>query len=239
MPNEVVRTDELQALKEPTISEEIQKVIDNILYISETAQIKTPEQYIELAKFLMKNKSYQEKWEEEFIEPWRVQKKHADGQIKNWNKLTIQKLEKAEAIEKKKLIGWKDQQEILRQKEQKKLQAKENARIAKEKERLIKQAKKLKTPELKEQKIKEADELEPMTITVPSIVPKVEGIVYKKLYKGKVIDKKAFLKEALQNESLLIYVDININKLAASQRGEIQHPGTEFYQEETLAAGGK
>jgi len=138
-------------------------------------------------------------------------------------------------------LTFQREQEAIRRKEEARLQAIEDARAEKERQRLLKEARKLKTTELKEQRQIEAEEIMANVVIVETNVPKVKGQSIKKVWKTKILDKKAFLAAALKDENLLSFIEIDIsklNKLASSTKGTMKYDGIQFYEESILSSTG-
>ena len=128
--------------------------------------------------------------------------------------------------------------------EQRKLQAIAEEKARKERERLLKQAEKLKTPELKEQRIQEAEMVEAPVVVLQKETPTIKGISIKKTWKALVVNKHDFLKYAIEtkNETAMSFVELSQSKLDAFARatqGEVSFAGIEFYQESNMSSGGK
>ena len=155
-------------------------------------------------------------------------------------KSLLDPLENAETSVKGKMLTFQREENRKAAAEQARLQAEADARAEKEREHLLKEAAKLKTPELQDQRLQEAEEVEAPVITVQSEVPKVDGISSRKTWKAKVIDKLVFVEAATKDQNLLGFIAIDesaLNRVAAATKGEINYPGIKFYEHETMAAG--
>lgn len=195
------------------------------------------EEYSEASNFLLKIKEMQKKVGE-YWKPLRENAHKAWKSICDKEKEFTSPLQEAEHIIKGKMIEWQRQEEEKRLAEQRRLQAEAEERARKERERLIKQAEKLKTPVLKEQRLQEAEEVEAPEITLQTEKPKVTGISTRKLWKAKLEDKEKFIRAALDDKNLMPYIEIDmgkLNKMAAATKGEIEYPGVKFYEEMTIA----
>ena len=129
--------------------------------------------------------------------------------------------------------------------EEARLQANADAQAALEYRRKMKEAEKLKTPALKEQRLAEAEEVEAPIVRVQTETPKVAGISTRKTWKAEVVNKFDFLRAAAiepANVNMLGFIIIDesaLNKVAAATKGQVKYPGIRFYEHETMAAGGR
>jgi len=149
-------------------------------------------------------------------------------------------LKNAETSVKQKMLGYQRQENRKAAAEQARLQAEADARAEKERERLLKEAAKLKTPELQEQRLQEAEEVEAPVITVQTEVPKVDGISSRRAWKAEVVNKLAFLEAAINDQNLFGFVIIDekaLIRVAQATKGQVNYPGIEFYEAESMAAG--
>jgi len=211
--------------------------------VSEANQIiiNSPAKYSGAAKFLLDIKSGQKKVKDYFED--MKKKAHAAWKAVTEKESDILKpLGEAEQTIKRKMGEWDTLKEKERQAEQDRLQAKVDEAARKEQERLQKRSECLKTPELKEEARRQAEEVIAPIVHVESETPQEKGIVYKRKWKVKSIDKKALIKAAAEDINLQAYLlvaESRLNGLAAATEGQIVIPGVEFYEEKTIAAGGK
>lgn len=171
-----------------------------------------------------------------------------DAAHKSWKGLTgkrgemLSPLEQAEKILKNKQIAYNQEQQRKAAEEQRRLQAEADARAERERQRLLKEAEKLKTPELKEERLRQAEEVEAPVVTVQTEVPKVQGQSFRKTWKAEIVDKKAFVEAALKDDNLLAFLEIDMskmNKLAAATKGQINYPGIKFFEDTSMASRGQ
>ena len=222
--------------------EKLEQEISPVVLKANWIKVTSPAQYEEAADFLKEIKTAQKKVDLEAFDPLRESKR---GIEKLWSKFKINlsdPLNYAEITIKNKMLVFQRAEDEKRLAEQRRLQAESGERARKERERLQKRAEKLKTPELKEQALQEAEEVEVPVVTVQSEVPEVKGISYRKDWKAEVTDKPEFVKAALKNTTLMSFIHIDMvqmNKLATMTKGQISYPGIRFYQKETLASGRK
>ncbi len=198
--------------------------------------------YSSAAEYLKTVKSALKKVNEEIIAPAEEVKRKAEVNRKNLVDLFRTPLTLAESFLKGKMLTFDRLARAEAAAEQAKLQAEADARAEAECEHLLKQAANLKTPALQEQRLAEAEEVEAPVITVQSEAPKVEGISIRKTWKARVVDKKAFIRKAFIDNNLLGFIIVDekaLNKVAQATKGSVSYPGIEFYQEESMAAGGR
>jgi len=218
----------------------LEQEINTAVAKAESMAIGNPEQYQEGALFLKEIKTVQKN----VTEYWGTLKTSAH---KTWKEICgkekdmLDPLKAVEAITKKLQLCYQNEQEQIRRKEEARRQAIEDARVEKERQKLLKEAEKLKTPELKEQRLIEADEIVANVIAVETSVPKVKGQSIRKTWKAKIVNKKAFLAAALKDENLLSFVSIDngeLNRMAGKRGGNLKYPGIEFYEEQSLSSTG-
>lgn len=228
-------------LVEVAVQEELEKEIHPVVATANGIQITSAEQYQYAAAHLTTVKTMQKKVKDEVIEPIMDAKRKLEATRKKFYDMLMAPLDEAEEILKNKQLEYNREQERKRAEEQRRLQAEADAKAERERQRLLKEAEKLKTPELKEERLRQAEEVEAPVVTVQSEVPKVQGQSFRKTWKAEVTDKKAFVAAALQDENLLAFLEIDmskLNKLATATKGEISYPGIKFYEEQTLASRG-
>ena len=197
--------------------------------------------YREAAEFLKRVKETQKNIKD-FFGPLKKKAHEAWKTICDREKSLVDPLNKAEQVTKTKMLNYQRAEEEKRLAEERKLQAEAEAKAQREREKLIKQAEKLKTPELREQRLAEAEEIEAPVVKIEKEAPKVEGISTRKIWKAEVVNKVALIKASLENPMLIPFITVDqsaLNKYAASTKGEIEIPGVLFYEEGVLSAGGK
>ena len=141
----------------------------------------------------------------------------------------------AEGIVKDKMIAYSDEQERLRQEEQRKIDAK--ARIEEEKKRkeLEERAKKwaAKGNEVKAEALQEqAEEIE---VVAPVIAPKVEkvaGLSYQTNWKFKITDIDKIPREYMTPD------EVKLGRMAIAMKGIVKVAGVEFYSEKIAKSRG-
>lgn len=129
---------------------------------------------------------------------------------------------------KRAVTTWDDQQKVIREKEQARLQAIEDARVRKEQERLIKQAEKIKTPERSEALMEEAASIVAPVVQVAE-KEKVKGESTRKIWKGRVIDPSKV------PDVFKVIDQKAIDNYAKATKGAIPQEGIQFYEDSVLA----
>jgi len=226
----------------------IKEQISPVLVEAKRIQVVTADSYNLAAEFLKEVKAAQRKVIN-FFGPHgdkdigiKAKAHQAWKSIVALEKKLLDPLEGAETSVKQKMLIYTKEERDKAIKEQLRLQAEADARAMRDREKLLKEAANLKTPELQEQRLAEAEEVEAPVITVQTETPRVDGISTRKTWKAEVVDKNAFINAAV-NESayhLLPYIILDekaLNKVAQATKGQLSYPGIKFYQEETMAAG--
>ena len=221
-----------------TIKEQVSPVLTQERSIT---VITSADSYGLAAEFLKEVKAAQSKVTS-FFAPMKKKAHDAWKEITTKERDILQPLKGAEFSVKTKMLTFDRLARAEAAAEQAKLQAEADARAEAECEHLLKQAANLKTPALQEQRLAEAEEVEAPVITVQSEAPKVEGISTRKTWKARVVDKKAFIRKAFIDNNLLGFIIVDekaLNKVAQATKGSVSYPGIKFYQEESMAAGGR
>jgi len=141
----------------------------------------------------------------------------------------IKPLEASRKTLKGKVIVWQQAEDEKARKEQARLQAEADAKARAEQERLRKAAEKLKTPELKQERLEQAEAVAAPVVTVAA--PK-STMKMQKRWAVKSLDLAAFLAACIADGNLLGYVTIDMNKLARAKSANtmLTIPGVEFEQ---------
>jgi hypothetical protein len=229
MSTEVVKVEELRA--------EVAPVVERASAI----RVSNPKEYQGAADFLKAVKLTQKRVEEWFAEPVKAAHQ-AWKALTNRRDETMQPLVNAERTVKNKMVVYAQEQERIRAAEQARLQAEADEKARLERERLEKQAAKLKTPELREQRFAEAATIAAPVVTVATTTPEVKGQSFRKTWKAKIVDPKAAVMAVMQWPDWTAYVELNeceLNRFAARTRGTITVNGVQWYEETTLASGGR
>ena len=229
MNEELVRVEELRRDVAPVVQQAAALVVS------------TPQEYEGAANFL-KNVKAAAKKVTDFFDPI-VATAHAAWKKTTEGKATLLKpLADAEATVKRKMIVFQTEQERIRQQEQARLQAQADEAARRERERLEKEAARLKTPEKKEERLAQAAAVAAPVVTVASAAPVIAGQSLRKTWKARIVDPKAAATEALAFPDWQAYITINqgeFNKFAARTKGAVQISGVEFYEDTSLASSAK
>lgn len=138
-------------------------------------------------------------------------------------------LDRVERVVKGKVLVYDHAKEKKRLEEQRRLQAvaEENAR--RERERLLKEAEKLKTPELKEQRLEAAAAVAAPVVEVAPVIERQKGEATRKIWKARVVD------ESLIPREWLVVDTKSLDAFARATKGIKSVSGVEFYEESSLS----
>jgi len=150
--------------------------------------------------------------------------------------------DRAEQTAKTKALAWAQAEQEKQAAEQRKLQAQADEAARRERERLEREAAKLKTPEKIQERLEQAAAVQAPVITLQTPTAGVQGAATRKTWKGEVTDLAALLQAAVPGSVAAGLVMANqkaIDGLARATKGVVSVPGVRFYAVETLAIGGK
>lgn len=156
-------------------TEDLKKEIDPVVSDANAIVVNSAESYEFAINFLKSVKAAQAKVQE-FFSP--IKKAAYD----TWKKTTagesqmLTPLEEAERAVKKKAAEYQTAENKSRIEDQRKLQAEADEQARKDRERLEKEAAKLKTPERRESRMAEAAAVAAPVISIAHTVPKVKGV---------------------------------------------------------------
>jgi hypothetical protein len=213
------------------------QVINPVIGHAEQLSIVTAGDYSGAADFLKEIKSASKKVDSYF----------ADMKAKAysaWKAITAREAElldplaKAEKVIKSKMLAWTQEQERIRLAEQARLQAEADEAARRERERMIKQAERLKTPELKEERLAAAEMVIAPVIQVQTETPKIDGLSMRANWTITVVDKQKFIQAAASDQNLAAFLLIDepaLKKLASATQGKLTYPGISFWQEKVMA----
>jgi hypothetical protein len=151
-------------------------------------------------------------------------------------------VKQARDIIQNKQTTYRAEQERIRAAEQARLQAEADEAARRERERLEKEAAKLKTPEKREERLAAAAAIVAPVVNVASTTPDIKGQGLRKTWKARVVDRKAAATAMLAWPDWTAYLTINeaeLNRFAARTKGAVQVAGVEMYDETTLASASK
>jgi hypothetical protein len=143
----------------------------------------------------------------------------------------------AERMAKDKADAWFAEQQRIAAEEQRRLQAIADEKARKERERLEKEALKLKTPELREERLAQAAEVEAPIITVEA-PEQVEGVSTRTIWKARVVDMAALIDGAKPGTVAASFLMVNqqvADSFARATKNSVPVPGVEFIQERGVA----
>jgi predicted ATP-dependent endonuclease of OLD family len=143
----------------------------------------------------------------------------------------------AEKLAKEKILFFDQEEQQRVAEEQRKLQAKLEADARAERERLRKAAEKLKTPELREERLAEAE-----AVIAPAVMvqqpDKVAGVSTSTRYKAELVDFNELLKAATLNDgvalSFLMFDQVKANAFMRATKGQVPVPGVQAVEDRSL-----
>ncbi len=168
-----------------------------------------------------------------YWEPVRTKAYAAWKEIKAKESAVADICDAAERTVKQKADAWYAEEQRKAAEEQRRLQAIADEKARRERIRLEKEAEKLKTPELREERMAQAAEVEAPIITVEA-PEQVEGVSTVTRWKAKVTDMAALIEGAKPNTVAASFLQVNqqvAEAFARSTKGAVPVPGVEFIQE--------
>jgi hypothetical protein len=145
-----------------------------MLAAAQSLDITTPEGERIAEEWLIKGREFCKRAEADLIEPWRNVKRDADCQMKKLKTNIIDPVANVVDTLRRRITDQRRRREIEAETERRRLQAEADARAEAERNRLIKQAEKLKTPELKQARIMEAETVVAPVIQVQTETPQTK-----------------------------------------------------------------
>ncbi len=167
------------------------------------------------------------------VEFWKDMKAKAHaawkGVVSNEKRYT-DILDNVERLIKSQVLKHDRLQEQIRQAEQYRLQAIADRKAEQDRQRLLKEAEKLKTPELKEERLEAAAAVAAPVVEVAPVVERQKGEVTKKIWKARIVNPKEvpFPDWWKIDEKAL-------DGFAKATKGAKPVPGVEFYEESQLS----
>ena len=125
-------------------------------------------------EWLIKGRDFCKRAEAELVEPWRQVKRDADTQMKKIKARIIDPVANVVETLRQRIAGQRMKRQREAEAERRRLQAEADARAEAERRRLIKAAEKLKTPELKEARMMEADTVVAPVVQVQTATPETK-----------------------------------------------------------------
>ena len=145
----------------------------------------------------------------------------------------------AEGAVKALVIRWDGEQARIAEDERRRLQALADAQAEAERKRAMAAAEKLKTPELRNERIEQAQEIVAPVVQVAAPTVKTEGEVVRLLWKAELVDKAALIKAAAAGDQaaagMLTFDTAAANGFARGTKGAVQVPGVRIYSERSMA----
>ena len=220
---------------------ELEQEIAPVVRQASAITVRTKEERFEAMDFLKNIKGAQKRVADFFLPiknaahiAW---KRTTEGEAK-----LLDPLKSAESTIKGKILSYDQEEERARLAEQRRLQALADEAARKERERLEKEAAKLKTPELREARLEAAAAIIAPTVMI-SAPEKPKGESTRKVWKARLIDKKALIVAAAGGNDLagsfLAYDEKAANKFASTIKGAVSVPGVGWFEESILAVGGR
>jgi hypothetical protein len=169
------------------------------------------------------------------VEYWKATKEAAHTAWKNIvakETAMVDVIDRAEVVIKRKVGAWQAEEQAKAQAEQRRLQALADEQARKDRERLEKEAAKLKTPELREERLAQAAAVAAPVIQVDAA--KVEGAVQVKRWKAEVINMDALIVAAVPGSvaaSMLGFNQTVADTFARSTNGKVVVAGVRFFED--------
>lgn len=208
-----------------TIKAEVAEVVTT----AKTMQVATPGQYQGAADFLKAIKAAQQKVTAHYA-PMKEAAHKAHKAITTQEAESMKPLTDAESTIKRAMLTYQQEQEAIRQKEQRRLQAEADAKARAEQERLLKLAASRKTEEKREEYREAAAAVVAPVVHVAAVVPVVAGQSIRKTWKARVIDGTVVPREwMVVNQGAL-------DAFAKATKGAVPVAGVEMYEEVSLAS---
>ena len=138
-------------------------------------------------------------------------------------------LDAVESSVKRAVLVFDRAQEQQRSEEQGRLQKAANEAAQRERDRLAKEAERLKTPALKQERLAMAQAVVAPVVTLAPVAPRVEGVQTRKTWKARVVDA------ALVPREFLTVNQAALDAFAKAVKGATPVAGVEFYEDATLA----
>jgi hypothetical protein len=143
--------------------------------------------------------------------------------------------EAAESAVKVKVLAYDQEAEMARRVEQARLQAIADAQAKTERKRAMAAAAKLKTPELREDRLEAAQEIVAPAVQVAPAVSKATGEAAVTRWKAELVSLPDLIKAAAGGNqaaaSMLVYDSVAANGFARGTKGAVQIPGVRVYSE--------
>lgn len=215
-------------MNQEMIKHEVQPVLEDAALL----QVTTPEEYTNAGNFLKTIKAAQKKVTD-FFGPMKQKAFEAHKEITKQESAMVGPLRDAEQKIKSSMLTYQSQEERKRFEAERKAQEEADKKAMAERARLEREAAKLKTPELKEQRLEMAAAVVAPVVSVASVIPVIQGQNIVKRWKAKVVNLDAVPREwMIVNQSAL-------DAFARSTKGAVKVAGVEFVESANLASSSK
>ena len=215
-------------MNQEMIKHEVRPVLEDAALL----QVTTPEEYTNAGNFLKTIKAAQKKVTD-FFGPMKQKAFEAHKEITKQESAMVGPLRDAEQKIKSSMLTYQSQEERKRFEAQRKAQEEADKKAMAERARLEREAAKLKTPELKEQRLEMAAAVVAPVVSVASVIPVINGQNIVKRWRAKVVNVDAVPREwMIVNQSAL-------DAFARSTKGAVKVAGVEFVESANLASSSK
>jgi hypothetical protein len=174
----------------------------------------------------------------DFCDPKIKSAKATYDLLRNEKTQLIGPFEQAERTLKSKVLDYDAERERKRQAELRRLQAEADEQARKEREKALKAAEKLKTPELKQERIEQAEQIAAPVIELAPAVEKQKGEVKSVRWSAELVDIDALIKAAASGNGtargLLAFDNVAANKLAIALKENLDVPGVKAVSKTTM-----
>lgn len=215
---------EVAMIQKKEIEAEIKPVVREA-----TALVISDQQSRDSAMLFLKNVKTMQKRVTDFFTPIKQAARAAWQKTVDGENELLKPLQDAEAHVKTKVIGFDREVERRRIEEQRRLQAIADEEARRERERLEKQAAKIKTPELREERLAAAAAVVAPVVEMAPVIEKQGGEATKKVWKARVLDAAKVPRE------WMIVDEKALNAFARATKGAKSVEGVQFYAEDVLS----
>lgn len=220
---------ELAGLEAPA---ELKTTVAACVEWSQRNVIQTPVQ-LEATGAHLKDIKAAQKQANEFFDPPIKQAYDLHKMLVGRKKLITDPLSQAETIDKQKMLAYSQEQERLRQAEQKRLQDEADAKAERERKALEAKAAASKKPETIAKHQEAAAQVVAPVIHVAPVAPKIAGVNTVKTWTFEITDA------ALVPEQFKTIDEKKLGAYARAMGASACAPGVRFFQKETISAGSR
>lgn len=214
---------------EMMVPKEIADQPPQFLQWARTLLVESPDQLTQANDGLRRIKEAAKRTEE-FFKPMKRAADEAKKKILDAERQLTGPLNEAEAACKGAISSYLQAEERKRLEEQQRLQAQADEEARRQREALEKRAAQAKRPETQQRHLEAAQAIQAPVVHIAPSIPKVDGLVTRKIWKARVVDATQVPREFLTvNEKAL-------DAYAKATKGSAQVPGVMFYEEQQLAS---